>query len=824
MKKPVLSPLVAAIILASGTSARAAGGWDCRINDSTGQWQCQTQDGTTSPKRHNEQRKPAAAPPPARHDWVSADQVPEELRDRSCRQCDGRYVDPLRNESRQQPPEKSDLHALARQTELQIQQNRVLLSGGVSLKQGYRQLSGEEVSVDSNTGITTMSGNIELREPGLLLRGDSATVATQQKTARIENAHYTLHQQHIHGNAAELRRDLDGVLHAEQTKISYCAPDQEHWALESRQLEIDTAQGTAKARGTKLTLGGVPVIYTPYLSFPLDDRRRTGVLWPDLGSDSSGGIDVAVPIYFNLAPNYDLQYKPRYIQDRGLSNQFVSRYLGRHSGLWQIAGSYLHSDKRHKKEFSNLSDHKRWLLQATQTGHYGNNWYSSIDYSRASDVNYLKDLQSDSLGNRRETNLLQRGAIGYVNRQWRVDMEVSQYQSLANDIRDDYKKLPQITGQYLSSGEAFAIKPLLLVQYGHFDINDTRRPTGQRIYAEAGAQYPMVWQAGFLTPTLKYRQLNYQLDRLSTNTTSDQPSAGAALASLDGGLYFERDTQWLNKALVQTLEPRLYYLYSPYRNQQDMPDFDSNELPFSYGQLFRDSRFSGHDRLDDANQVSAGITTRFIDRDNGREYFSASLGQTFYMEDRRVRLVRDDPAFDSSSSEVVAEIAFHPNRRLDLFANLAWDPQRDLMSNANVQVAYRPYERTLVNVGYSYRRPIASLGNTQPITEQTHLSTSLPIGDSNWSLFTSWNYSLEANTSVEDMIGLEYDSCCWKFRLLHLRYFDTAQGQYVNPDDPALEREHSTQVQIVLKGLGGFGSRVSSILEDMIRGYKDSDF
>ncbi len=826
LKKTLAPRLLAsaiACVMTASASARDGDQWQCTADG--GQWLCsgvnKQADATKATNQLIADRPTAAA---SRYDWVSEADLPAALHDHECRQCQGRYVDPLRSADRNQKPEKSELRAQAGDSEILLKENTARFSGGVSISQGYRRLSGTEFTVNNNTGEAAISGNIEIREPGLLLRGERAAVNTRDNTLVFDDALFVLHEQHFHGSAQQLKRDTDGVISGEEAEITYCSPEQHQWALNTREVEIKTEEGYAITRGTKLKVRDVPVLYLPYLAFPIGDKRRSGVLWPDLGTDSGGGIDIALPLYWNIAPNYDLLYTPRHIQNRGLSNQFNARYLGRYSGLWSFNGAYLHKDKQYHHEYPDLEDHKRWLINVTQRGHYGAHWYSRVNYSRASDVNYLKDLQSDSLNNRRETNLLQQGALGYVSMRWRADLNVSQYQSLANDISDNYKKLPQLTWRYLATGEAFSINPIAFAQYSNFDINDESRSTGQRLYSEIGANYPMLWTAGFFTPTIKYRQLNYALDRLGDELMDDNPSVGAPLASLDGGLYFDRDTELLNKPLVQTIEPRLYYLYSPYRKQQGLPDFDTTELPFSYGQLYRDSRFSGHDRLDDADQISAGITSRFIDRHTGREYFNASLGQTFYLQDRQVRRVTNDPAFDSSSSEVVAEVIFYPNARLDVLTNLAWDPQDDRVNNANVQVSYRPWQRTLFNVGYTYRRPIESLAVTQPVTEQTHLSAWLPFGQSNWSFFASWNYSLEANSSVEDMVGLEYDSCCWKFRVLHLRYFDTVSGQYVNPDDPTLEREHSTQVQIVLKGLGGFGSRVSSILEDMIRGYKDSDF
>jgi LPS-assembly protein len=771
--------------------------WDCRAEGEDGEWVCRPRD------------------------WVPLAEVPPELQDAQCRQCGGRYIDPLADADRSASPEESDLHAAAGHTT--VRDNTIYMTGGVEVVQGYRELRGNEATIERLERSATISGDVSLREPGLLLGGDFAEVDADTGDARLTQAQFLLYEQHMRGTAAELRRDRDGIIQVDDSELTYCAPGENDWAIAATRMDLDIVEGIGVARGAKVRVGGVPVFYMPYLRFPLDDRRRTGVLWPDIGSDSRSGIDVAVPVYFNLAPNYDAMYTPRFIEERGLNNELNLRYLDPFNGLWDLSGAYLSDDERYKDDLPEEPDHDRWFLQAKQDGLYAQRWRSRIDYSKASDVDYLKDLNTSSLDTQRQTSLLQLASLDYLGDKWLVQMDVQEYQSLADDIRNDYAKLPQITAKYRSSQDAFRFNPTLLTQYSYFDIGDTRRVTGQRVYAEAGANYPMFWQAGFLRGEVKYRHLNYDLSDSLVPTADDTPSAGAALANIDGGLFFERRTQIGGTALTQTLEPRIYYLYSEYEEQTAQPDFDSAELTFSYNQLFRQTRFSGRDRIDDANQLAVGVTTRFLDATSGQEYLSASIGQIAYFDDRRVRLRPIDQPLETSTSEVAAQLAFRPHERLRVLGNIVWDPHDDTINSANTQLNYRFDNGSLINLGYTLRRPEEFLVN-QPVTEQTHLSAWLPLGDSNWRLFASWDYSLKANTSVEDMAGFEYDTCCWRVRILHLRYLDSKQGQIINPDDPNLERRNTTQVQILFKGLGGFGGRVSNILEDMIRGFRDSEY
>ncbi|MEP4485933.1 MAG: LPS-assembly protein LptD [Halioglobus sp.] len=752
-------------------------------------------------------------------DWVNENQVPDELRDARCENCKGRYIDPLAGADEGVSIDESDVNATATSTELLG--DTVLLTGGVLVTQGYRQLQGDSATINRATGSGTLEGNITIREPGLLLRGNKADYTSETGEASVEGSEYVLHEQHLHGRADALERDAAGLIHIANGSMSYCPPEDEQWMMRADDIELNLEEGEGTARGAKFDIAGVPVLYAPWVRFPLDDRRKSGFLWPDIGSDTRGGLDVAVPIYYNAAENYDLLYTPRYIQERGINHEAYARYLGPLIGQWNFAGAFLSDDDGLKDDIPDLDNYDRWLTGVYHNGLFSQRWRTRVDYTKVSDVDYLKDLDSSSLESKRQTSLLQLGSVDYLGDKWLVGLDVQQFQSLADDIRDDYQKLPQITASYRSDKTPFEISPIAQLQYSNFDADIPSRVTGQRVYGELGVTYPMEWEYGFLRPTTKYRQLAYSLDE-STVFTEDTPTAGVAVAAIDSGLFFERSTSFAGERLLQTLEPRLFYLYSEYEEQKDQPDFDTAELTFSYNQLFRQTRFSGRDRLDDANQASIGITTRFINEEDGQEQFSASLGQIVYFDDRKVRLRPSSAPLDDSKSEIAGELDFYPNERLSLRSNLQWEIDTGKVNAGNLNVSYQQDNGGVHNLGYSYRRP-QTITASRDITEQATVSTYLPMGRQ-WSFFASMSYSVEAERSVEDMFGLEYDTCCWMVRLLHLRYYDTVPGQSIDFDNPDLEREHSTQFQIVLKGMGGYGNRVGGLMEDMIRGYEDREY
>lgn len=758
-----------------------------------------------------------AEPGPADYplDWAPIGAVPEALRDLQCLLCSGRYLDPLADADRSVKPEDSDIRAWAKTTEWRG--DTVYLTGGVSVVQGYRRFYGEQAEFNRAEGQAFLTGDVTVREPGILLRGDRAEIFTEQDKAILHQSEFILHEDNLRGSADLLRRDPQGLVHIHNGNFSYCPPGLDHWAIRANDIKLDLEEGLGVARGAKVDIKGVPIFYTPWLQFPLDDRRRTGLLWPDFGSDSSGGLDITVPVYFNLAPNYDALYSPRWIEERGLNHELKLRYLNPYAGYWTVGGAYMKHDDKYNPV--GKSD-DRWLAVVRQAGLFNERWRSRIDYNKVSDIDYMKDLESSSLSGQRRTSLLQRGSLDYLGDNWLVNLDVEQFQPLAEDIRDLYKKLPQLTGQYRGDGTPFTLQPIALAQYSNFD-SDEDIVTGQRVYVEGGMTYPMSWSFGFLNPKLKYRQLEYDLSTGDIFTDSS-PSAGSALAGVDGSLFFERPLDLAGKHLLQTFEPRLYYQYSEYEDQSGQPDFDTTELTFSYNQLFRETRFSGRDRLDDSNRLSVGLSSQFIDSETGQNLLGASVGQIFYFSNRKVRLLPGAPPLTQSSSEIAGELTFTPDEHLTLRSNLVWDPHTGNMASGNIQAGYTLDNGAIFNAGYAYSRP-RQVPTLPAETDQVSASTYLPL-NTQWRVFGAITYSLIDNKSLEEMAGIEYDNCCWTVRLMHLRYYNNKGTRRIDFDNPDLQQKESTQVQIILKGMGGFGSRITSILEDMIRGYEERDY
>lgn len=745
-------------------------------------------------------------------DWTPIKVIPLDQAALRCRQCQGQFLDPLANVDQSVPPGEADLEVTADDSE--VTETKLYFNGNVSVQQGYRSVTADAVEIDRQNETAVASGNVTLREPGVVMTGSEIRYNSVSEQADLSHAQYVLHDRQLSGSAQALTRHADGNIAISEGAMTYCAPDDPSWVLHAESLTIDPELGEGQAWGAKLKVEGVPVLYLPWVQFPIDSRRKTGLLFPDIGSDSRGGLDITQPIYFNLAPNYDALYRPRHIEERGLLHQGQGRWLSETAGYWEMNGSWIGDDERYQNTNpTNNSD--RWLFNTLHNGEFGPAWRTKIAYTRVSDPEYIRDLDNNRLSTQRQTALQQLGRVDWLGEDWQVRLDVERFQSLADDIRNDYQKLPQITARWRGDQNWMGVEPILLTQLSHFD-SESVRVTGERLYMEAGLTMPNRWTYGFLTPTVKYRSVSYELDDFPL-IEDDSPDAGSVMASLDGGLIFERQTSLFSSEVTQTLEPRAYYLYSEYEEQSGQPDFDSAELTFSYDQLYRDTRFSGHDRIDDADQLSLGVTSRFIDNASGNETLRASIGQIFYFRDREVRLNQIDPDLAESTSAIAAELALSPSRKWQVRASILYDPSDSNFDAAYAQASFTPEHGKIFNLGYTLREPPPSLID-RPVTEQANASAYYPVNDT-WSVFGAYAYSLEASEVVESMVGFEYDDCCWRVRLLYMRYVDTLVGDIVDFNDPNLERESSFQIQVMLKGMGGFGGRVDELLSDMIRGF-----
>jgi LPS-assembly protein len=800
--------------------------------------------------------------PAAQVDWVAQEQLSKEQVKSMTPGCCGRYIEPpLTHEDAELDPAKAPLRASADRSEL-LQEITAVLEGDVLLTQGHRKLQADRIELNQETDIATLEGDIRLREPGLLLTGSRAELNVDQGYAHIDNASYLVHEQEIRGDASRLSRRNDETLVLEGGTFTRCEPDSDTWYLRGAELTLDPVNEVGTGRHVRLEVKGVPVLYTPWISFATGDRRTSGFLFPSISSSDSGGIDIATPYYFNLAPDYDLTLTPRFISDRGEMLEVETRHLSR----WfetKLSGAYLAKDEGgddedlqdlidegliSEEEARPYLDEDRWLVAVDHRGGWDQPWYSRVDYTRVSDEDYFRDLDTASLEVNSQTHLRQQGTLGYRSDHWHGQLRAEEYQTLSSTASTPYKQLPRVNvdGLYqfgslqLSLGHEYT-------SFDHRDKDSDQIVTGERARLEYGLHWDKQWAWGFFKPGVMVKSLSYELDdeHLAAGA-NDSPSFTVPQASVDMGLFFEREGALFGDHYVQTFEPRLYYFYSEFENQDELIDatstggdinFDSSDLTFTYSQLFRDSRYAGGDRIDDDDRLSVGLTTRFLEPASGREMFSASLGQIIYFDDRAVDLhLRSEDVLANDqldSSEFAAQVSARIGQNWRLSSDVIWDENNsNKVTRGSASLRYRDDQWRLFNLSYRYVRkdPVIDSGDADGDgniselldrnIEQGDMSLSWPIAG-NWSMVARANYDFTHNRELETLFGVEYNSCCYRWRLVARQWLDNDLVDVIDSLD--LEKDQGIFFEFQLKGLGGIGNKVTGILADSIYGYRERE-
>lgn len=563
-----------------------------------------------------------------------------------------------------------------------------------------------------------------------------------------------------------------------------CDPAHPAWSLAAQKIEIDSDKQIGRAENVRLQLGKVPIFYWPRMSFPTDSKRKTGFLYPQLGSANDSGFDLIVPYYLNLAPNYDATLKPRYIQERGLMLAAEARYLGQAS-LTEFEFSWLDQDRK--------TDDRRTSFDFRHHQRFGANWFLNADIRDVSDDRYFEDF-GDSLSSV-ATSLLPSTAY-LTGRAPSWTFSIGGDRQEVTDPRlplnvEPYRRLPRATFDYLSpnlSGPQFQLESEM-VRFSKDGVDG-----GNRLDLTPSVVWPLERSYGFLRPKIGYRYTAYELDR----DVDSSPTRGLPIASLDSGLIFEREANWFGADGTQTLEPRVYALYVPYENQDNLPLFDTQAFTFGWGSLFRDNAFTGADRQIDAKQVTAALTTRYLD-DAGLERLRFSLGQIRYLDPPRIGLP-GTPLRDEPGSAYVADLELNWTKDWTLAATHQYDPAISATELSSVYVQRHFWDRGVVNVGYRYRRDLF---------EQVDVSTAIPIKD-NWLLIARLNQSLRDDELLEGLAGFEYSTCCIAVRILGRRYVRNIEGDLNN----------GIYVELEFKGLGSLGRRAEDFLRRAILGYR----
>jgi LPS-assembly protein len=671
------------------------------------------------------------------------------------------------------------------------------LSGRVAIRQGDRTLSADDVTYDSKAREFSMSGLLRYRDPVLRVEGRSGRYDPAGGAA-FADTRFEMPEEPARGAADSLELGVDGKVTLSQVWFTTCPESSPDWRIRARRIELDTRARNGTGRSAAIEFKGVPILYLPYLSFPLGDQRKSGFLFPNVGYSSRGGAELKLPYYLNLAPNYDLTLEPTLYGRRGLDLGTSFRYLTRrHRGDLRI--NALQSD--------DIRGINRNWLRVRHRSELPAGWRFDVDAQSVSDAEYFEDFASGTEGT--STAFLRRNArLSFRDENWFLRAEAEQFQTIdrALDAIDrPYARLPRVQ----ASGDWMTTGPLAM-RYG-FDselVNFDREVgvKGWRTDLAPWVGLDFGSPAYYVRPSAGWRYTRYDLETTDAVTNGavtndavmdDQLSRSLPYAALDAGLRLERNSVESSRTRM-TLEPRLLYLWTPYRNQDDLPIFDTALPDLDFVQLFRTSRYVGPDRIADANHASLGMTSRIYDRSSGRQLLSATIGQTYRFERSRVQLP-GEADIGESSSDLVAQLGISAWQNWNVNLGMQWDSRESRQQRSHVRLQYRPDIDRAVNLAYRFQRDRL---------EQGEVSGAWPLG-SQWNAYGRFVYDLKDRSTLDRFAGLEYKSCCWRLRLVGRRFVSSRTG----------ERDTGIYLQLELNGLASVGSSADAFLEEAIRGY-----
>ncbi len=736
-------------------------------------------------------------------------------------------------------------------------EGRSQLTGNVHVRETLRVVNANTAYIyrDTKTNKVTrieLLGDVRYLEPDRLMIARKATINPQDNSGTVEDALYRFNAQRAGailpawGRAAFIERFANKNYLLRKATYSTCAPEDKAWQIDASEITLNQAQEMGVARNAVLRLHDWPVLYSPYLSFPTTKARKSGFLLPAIGYSNVGGFDLGLPYYLNLAPNYDATLIPHLYSRRGLMMGGNFRFLTSSSA--GFAGAHFLPHDRAFSTFLNTNREQypvlqgassdRWSVMLRESTEFSPNLHMGINYEQVSDDYYLQDF-STNLAILTQNQLLRQGDLTYTMDHWLFRGMMQSYQTLhpinQSAIADVYERFPQLLarGSYTELPMHSNLDMLGQFDYFHWPVNTLSQPEGPRYHFNPVLSLPQYKSWGFFTPQVQLVENYYDLHYGGALTPTTFNRA-IPRYSVDSGLFFERESKWLSAAYTQTLEPRLYYLNVPFHDQTNIPVFDSAYMIFNNDQLFRNNRFSGFDRIGDANQLAYAVTTRWLSGETGQEKASFAVGQIRYFAERRVQLCQNrwgtctdnnlllgylSPL--SKSSPITSRATYQLSSAWSASGDYVWDAYTNATNNGHLNFHYQPVADRIINIGYTYLvngdiTQVANNGIENNALHQASFSYAWPFTEK-WSSLGIYNYNVSKGYAMATMLGLQYDSCCWALRLLGGRTFQSVDQTTLRP-----QYNNSVFLQVLLKGLGSVANNdPASTIGAYLPGYRD---
>lgn len=667
-------------------------------------------------------------------------------------------------------------------------QQQLIFRGDVELLRQDQRILADWLELNEPDGSLRASGQVQYTDPLFRLETETLDFSDQTQSGKFGEARFQLLDSHLNGSAENIFRVDENLSVFKDVRYTTCDPGQNTWSMGANRLTINQQTGRGTATHAVMRIQDVPVFYFPWIMFPIDDRRMSGLLTPTFSIKDNNIDNYRLPVYWNIAPNTDMTITPAWYRDHGNQLNTENRYLlGDHAGQLDLSNTD-----------DNNFEESRWFQRWQHQARLFERIDLAIQIQEASDTEYFDDFEGGNLPSDDIDYLKSLVSFSTVAAGWSTQMLFEEYQTINLDKAPSsrpYKRLPQISANRLFQQDQGNWQLQWDNQWVEFEREDSI--VGQRLHISPKISYTFEDSWFFSKPMLQLDYTRYDLDNNTDDINSIERSL--PLFSIDNGLIFERLASSSNH-WVQTLEPRLFLLSVPFEDQSDIPDFDTALLAENYNNLFLNNRFSGADRVGDTRQATLGIRTRLIDMDSGRELFNAGIAQAFYDKPREVSL--NNSIDERERSNIATQINLSPWSGLTFSASNIYD--ETVKESIQNDIALRHRQGAQV-FNLEYHSKNDSL-------EQSTLSFVYPINNQ-WVGFGKRQYSLLHEKPVQNLVGLAYESCCWGIKIL---YEKASDNDFENTDS-------AIYVEFVFKGLSSAGKDIDSILEDGILGYQ-SDF
>ena len=682
-------------------------------------------------------------------------------------------------------------------------------SGGVTLVSQDKTITADEIEVNRLDSNMKASGDIHFQNNGIDIFASELSADEKNTSTTLKDTSYQISNNAGHGSAKEINVNKKGDVNLIESSFTACYGDTPDWEINASKITLSSDEKQLEAYHARLSVLDVPIMYLPYIRVPVGNERQTGLLYPKIYSSSSSGLQVELPYYLNINENMDATFTPRYMSKRGTQLLTEYRYLANEQ-YGEVHIEYLNKDD----ELTANND-ARYLARLEHIGTFSDNFRAYIDYTTISDDNYLIDLGSDEYSSS-DAYLYQIGELAYFGNNWQATIKLQDFEILG-DHTTSYKTLPHIE---INSKQPLGLDNATFDFYSEitqFKIPTEDKVEAKRYHVETGFSYPISSPAWFLNSEIKILQTYYEQSNISADSELDKTvSRTLPKMRLHGGMNFDREIKFIGDSYTQTFEPQLQYLYIPEKDQSNIGVYDTATLQDDYNGLFRDKRYSGLDRVAQANQYSWGITSRLLDKKN-REKLRFSIGRVAYLHNNANN---DDSVLSNEKSALAAEIDLRLNRQWQFSADMQYNTDTSTTTKSQMNAAYNFSNNQSIQLNHRYTRDVSGIR-----LEQASVLTNFNI-NSYWQFVGRMTQDIQQSHSIESYAGFQYSSCCWGVRFIYHRNINSYIDDETSSDENREPYESGFKIEFVYNGLSNRkpSNDVSEMFNSSIFGYKHPYF